>query len=80
MAHRCALQRAGPLQMTRGEMVHVHSFLKSLEREALPAGGIGEREREREREEKAKEKERRKGENKAHAHEQKELDQQRAHT
>ena len=46
MAHRCALQRAGPLQMTRGEMVHVHSFLKSLEREALPAGGIGERERE----------------------------------
>jgi hypothetical protein len=27
-------------------MVHVHSFLKSLEREALPAGGIGERERE----------------------------------
>jgi hypothetical protein len=49
MAHRCALQRAGPLQMTRGEMVHVHSFLKSLEREALPAGDWRERERERER-------------------------------
>ena len=39
MAHRCALQRAGPLQTTRGEMVHVHSFLKSLEREAPPGGG-----------------------------------------
>jgi hypothetical protein len=38
MAHQCALQRAGLLQMTGGEMANIYIYLSQMAAEASAAG------------------------------------------